>query len=172
MLKLWHSKIVISISILLVVLIGAHAGVKVYNFYNYKGELIGISPTNVYHRDDCIFVKKSSADKLKFFKDLKSSAEAGYRPCNTCNPPSNETYVAQLPVKSSRPWTASDFEDNNKYSEWVQQYKEDIKAGKLSPSAISKYDEERIRLGIYPISAYIHADDVPKWILAKELKKP
>jgi len=59
-------------------------------FRPYNGELIAIKETNLYHKDSCEFVKKSSINSLIFFKDLYELSKVSYkqyRPCKTCNPP-------------------------------------------------------------------------------------
>lgn len=66
------------------------------NRYIYYGELVGIKGTGVYHRQNCLFIKKSTIDKLIFFDDLYETAEYSYRPCKRCCPPSNNKYIQQV----------------------------------------------------------------------------
>ncbi|KNY24857.1 Ada metal-binding domain-containing protein [Pseudobacteroides cellulosolvens] len=79
-----------------ILLIGSVIGFRLYKYYNYSGELIGIRGTYTYHRDNCAFVKKASADKLIFIDSLKEAAEHEYRSCKSCNPPANDKYVAEI----------------------------------------------------------------------------
>ncbi|MGE5631373.1 MAG: hypothetical protein ACM3TR_09790 [Caulobacteraceae bacterium] len=67
----------------------AFGGYYIHDRYFYSGELIGIQGTNIYHRDNCQFVKKTSIDKLVFFRALYNTALLNYRPCKTCHPPDN-----------------------------------------------------------------------------------
>lgn len=68
-------------------------GYFAYTQLSYSGELIGILGTNVYHRDNCEFVKKADNQDLIFFKDLTQTANEAYRRCSSCNPPSNKKQV-------------------------------------------------------------------------------
>lgn len=81
------------IPLVLILIIGSYVGFRVYNYYHYSGELIGIKGTNLYHRDNCQFVKKSDISKLIFFKNLKNTVDKQYGACKTCNPPNNKKEI-------------------------------------------------------------------------------
>ena len=68
-------------------------GYKSSDFFSknsYTRELIGDKNTHVYHKDDCKFIDDLKTSELIFFDNLVETAEYGYRPCKSCDPPNNE----------------------------------------------------------------------------------
>jgi hypothetical protein len=49
--------------------------------------LVGSMKSNVYHWDDCKFVKKINPDYLFYFANPETAAKMLYKPCMRCNPP-------------------------------------------------------------------------------------
>ena len=62
----------------------------------YTGELVIIKGDNqVYHRDNCTFVKKAGKDDILLIgQNFKGTVRAHLRPCKTCNPPDNTPYIS------------------------------------------------------------------------------
>lgn len=73
-------------------LIAAILGYFLYNRFFYFGELIGIKGTDTYHRSSCIFIKKSSIEKLIFFDSIDDTVP-DRRPCKACHLPNNSKQV-------------------------------------------------------------------------------
>jgi hypothetical protein len=81
--------------IILVIILLIPIGFKIKNTFFYSGELVGIKGTNVYHRDDCKFIKESSSTSIYFINNLDETAEKELRPCKRCNPPDNSKFVTE-----------------------------------------------------------------------------
>lgn len=86
-------KILYVVLVVLLVTVGIETYflVKPQTKSSYTGEIVGITNTQIYHRDNCQFVK--SNPNLIFFKDLNDTVEKFYSPCKTCNPPDNKKEI-------------------------------------------------------------------------------
>lgn len=98
-----------------IVIICSLIGYRIYKYYNYTGELVGIRGTGVYHRDDCQFIKKANTNTIVLFQDRMQAAEAGYRACKTCNPPDN---IKELEVVAKKQNEESSSITKNSYKKF------------------------------------------------------
>jgi hypothetical protein len=118
-------------------------GFRVYKYYNYSGELIGIKGAYTYHKDNCAFVKKAGADKLIFIDSLKEAAEHDYRSCKSCDPPSNEKYVAEIEKQKELDRKKAEEQKQAWEKEKLSKVKQDFIDGKSlkSSDVIDLYDK-------------------------------
>ncbi|AEM74783.1 Ada metal-binding domain-containing protein [Caldicellulosiruptor acetigenus] len=100
--------------ILVVISLSFYFCYKIYSFYHYSGELIGVRGTGIYHRDNCKFIRNISNEKLVFFSDKMAAAEAGYRACKTCKPPDNKKELIEVEKRKAEERKREEEERKNK----------------------------------------------------------